>query len=191
MKRNHIPKLIVVLGFLVLLVAATGSVIAFPDYTNECGGSGCHDTHATLTVTTNSTVDAVTGESFTLQISAGNGADYVAIKEGWADNDYFTVSEPLVQDDSTNDTNSAVGEISVEITITPLSNGTYTLRIWTASASDLAESFDVTVTVIGETGTTPPPPVDLVGIWNTMMIWVPIASGVVLLVLGYLSIRRN
>jgi hypothetical protein len=136
-------------------------------------------------------VDAETGVSFLLQIDAGNGAEYVAIKEGWADNDYFTVSEPLVQDDSTNDTNAAVGEISVEITITPLTNGTYTLRVWTAAAGDLAESFDVTVTVIGETGTTPPPPVDLYGIWSTMMIWVPIASGVVLLVLGYLAFRRN
>ncbi|MHA1963441.1 MAG: hypothetical protein ACXACG_07140 [Candidatus Thorarchaeota archaeon] len=191
MKRNHIPKLIVVLGFLVLLVAATGSVIANPDYTGECGGSGCHDTHATLTLTTNTTVDAVAGESFTLQITAGNGADYVAIKGGWADNDFFTVSEPLVQDDSTNDTNLAVGEISVEITITPLSNGTFILRIWTAAGSDLAESFDVSVTVTGDPGTTPPPPVDLVGIWNTMMIWVPIASGVILVAFGYLALRRK
>ncbi|MBY8997343.1 MAG: hypothetical protein KGD60_06410 [Candidatus Thorarchaeota archaeon] len=191
MKRNHIPKLIAVMGFLVLLIAATGSVIAFPDQTNECGGSGCHDTHATLTLTTNSTVDATTGESFTLQITAGNGANYVAIKEGWADNDYFTVSEPLVQDDSTNDTNLAVGEISVEVTITPLTNGTYTLRIWTASAGDLAESFDITVTVTGVPGTTPPPTVDLFGIWSTMMMWVPIASGVILLILGYLALRRK
>ncbi|MHA2151451.1 MAG: hypothetical protein ACXAAQ_05605, partial [Candidatus Thorarchaeota archaeon] len=185
------PKLLVIMGFFVLLIAASGSVIAFPDYTGECGGSGCHDTHGTLTISTNSTVDAVTGESFTLQVTAGNGAEYVAAKEGWADNDYFSVSEPLVEDDSANDTNLVVGEILVEITITPLSNGTFTLRFWAASGSDLAESFDVTVTVVGESGPTPTPPVDLVGIWNTLMIWVPIASGVILLIFGYLALRRN
>jgi len=179
------------MGLLVLLVAATGSVIAYPTYTNECGGVGCHDTHSTLTITTNSTVDAETGVSFTLQINAGNGADYIAIKGGWADNDYFTISEPLVQDDSTNDTNATDGEISVDITITPLTNGTFTLRIWTAAGGDLAESFDVTVTVTGESGTTPPPPVDLYGIWSMMMIWVPITSGVILLILGYLAFRRK
>jgi len=191
MKRNHIPKLVAVMSLLVLLVVATGSVIAHPEYTNECGGVGCHDTLSTLTIATNSTVGAETGVSFTLQINAGNGADYVAIKGGWADNDYFTVSEPLVQDDSTNDTNPTDGEISVEITITPLTNGTFTLRIWTASGGDLAESFDVTVTVTGESGTTPPPPVDLYGIWSTMMIWVPITSGGILLILGYLAFRRK
>ena len=191
MKRKHISKLLVTVSFLVLVIAAAGSVIAFEDNTAECGSSGCHTTFSTLTLTTNSTVDAVSGESFTLQIIAGNGAEYVAIKEGWADNDYFSVSEPLVQDDSANDTNLVVGEITVDITITPLSNGTFTLRIWTAAASDLAESFDVTITVTGEAGTTPPPPVDLVGIWNTLMIWVPIATAVILLIFGYLAFRRN
>ncbi len=191
MKRNHTTKLIVVLSFLVLLVAATGSVVANPEYTSECGN--CHIVTGTLTVTTNSTVDAETGESFILQIDAGNGAEYVAIKSGWADNDYFTISEPLVQDDSANDANAADGEISVEITVTPLTNGTYTLRIWTASGGQLSESFDVTVTVTGQPGTItpPPPPVDLYGIWSMMMIWVPIASGAILLILGYLALRRK
>jgi len=191
MKRNHVKKLVVALSFFALLVAATGSVVANPDLTNECGGTGCHETFGTLTLTTNSTVDAETGVSFTLQIDAGNGAEYVAVKKGWADNDYFNVSESLVQDGSTNDTNAADGEISVEIIITPLTNGTYTLRIWTAADGGLAESFDVTVTVAGPLGTTPPPPVDLFGIWSMMMILVPIAAGVILLIFGYLALKRN
>ena len=186
-------KLLVVASFLVLFVAAMNSVVASHDSLNECGNSGCHETFSVLTLTTNSTVDAETGVSFTLQIDAGNGAEYVAVHEGWADNSFFTVSEPLVQDDSTNDTNASDGEMSVEITFTPLTNGTYTIRIWTVgvAGSDLAESFDVTVTVTGETGTTPPPPVDLYGIWTTMMIWVPAAAGLILLLLGYLALKRD
>lgn len=198
MKRNHAMKLLVVLGFLVLILAATNSVTASPGLTGECGlGSGCHETPGTLTLSTNSTVDAETNDPFTLQIEAGNGAEYVAIKGGWANNDFFTVSESLVQDDSTEDTNAADGEISVEITFTPLTNGTFTLRIWTVgeAGSDLADSFDVTVTVTGEPGTTPttPPPttVDLYGIWSMMMIWVPAATAAILIIFGYLALRRK
>ena len=196
MKRNHTVKLLVALSFLVLLVAATSSVVANPEFTGECGvGTGCHETFGTLTLTTNSTVEAETGVSFTLQIDAGNGAEYVSTIGGWADNDYFTISQPQIQDGSTNDTNAAVGEISVEITVTPLTNGTYTLRIWAVgiAESDLADSFDVTITVTGEAGTVtpPPPPVDLFGIWTTMMIWVPIATGLILVIFGYLAFKRN
>jgi hypothetical protein len=191
MKRNHITKLVVALSFLVLVVAAASSVVAFPEYTNECGT--CHTTTGTLTLSTNSTVDAETGEQFTLQINAGNGAEYIAVKSGWADNDVFTISESLIEDDSPDDTNAAVGEISVDITFTPLTNGTYTIRIWTAAAGELSESYDVTVTVTGETGTVPttPPPVDLMGIWEMMLIAVPTATGVILLVLGYLALKRK
>ncbi len=196
MKRNHTMKLLVAMSFLVLLVAATSSVVANPGLTGECGvGSGCHETFGTLTLTTNSTVDAETGVSFTLQIDAGNGAEYVSVLGGWADNDYFTISQPQIQDSSTNDTNAATGEISVEITFTPLTNGSYTLRIWAVgpALSDLAESFDVTITVAGPSGTvtTPTPPVDLVGIWTSMMIWVPVVTGLILLFFGYLAFKRN
>ncbi|KXH73575.1 MAG: hypothetical protein AM326_10545 [Candidatus Thorarchaeota archaeon SMTZ-45] len=191
MKRNHIMKLLVVMSFLTLVIAAASSVVAFPDNTGECGNSGCHDTLTTLTLTTNSTLDAETGVPFVLQVDAGNGAEYIAVKGGWADNDYFTISEPLVQDDSTNDTNANDGEISVDITFIPISNGTYTIRIWAAAGGDLARSFDVTVTVTGESGTTPPPPADLIGIWGSMMVLVPLATGVILLIFGYFALRRD
>ncbi len=193
MKRNHTTKLLVIMSFLLLLVAAASSVVASPNFSSECGSAGCHETFTTLTLTTNSSVDAETGVPFVLQIDAGNGAEYVAIKSGWEDNDYFTISEPLVQDDSTNDTNAADGEISVDVTFTPLTNGTFTIRIWTAAGGDLAQSFDVTVVVTGESGTTTPPPttVDLYEIWSMMIIWVPIATGLILVVLGYLAIKRR
>ncbi|MFW9806097.1 MAG: hypothetical protein ACFFFK_05150 [Candidatus Thorarchaeota archaeon] len=191
MKRNHITKLMVILSFLVLVFAATGSVVANPEYTTECGG--CHTNTGTLTLSTNSTVAAETGDPFILQITAGNGAEYIAVKSGWADNDYFTISETLVQDDSTNDTNGSAGEITVDITFTPLTNGTHTIRIWTAAAGALSESFDVTVTVTGAAGTTPttPPPVDLEGIWDMMVIWVPATTAVILVILGYIALRRR
>ena len=181
----------VILGFLVLVFAATSSVVAYPEYSTECGG--CHTNTGTLTLSTNSSVAAETGDPFTLQITAGNGAEYIAVKHGWADNDYFTISETLVEDGATNDTNGASGEITVVITFTPLTNGTHTLRIWTAAAGALSESFDVTVTVTGAAGTVPttPPPVDLVGIWHMMIIGVPVATGAILLILGYVALKRK
>ncbi|MFX1561346.1 MAG: hypothetical protein ACFFBL_12220 [Promethearchaeota archaeon] len=197
MKRNHAMRLFLVMGFFVLILAATNSVVANPGLTSECGMSGgCHETHGTLTLTTNSTVDAETSVPFVLQIEAGNGAEYIAIKSDWENNNFFTISESLVQDDSPDDTNASNGEISVEITFTPLSNGTYTIRIWTVgeAGSDLADSFDVTVTVTGEQGTTPTPPpttVDLYGIWRMMLLWVPGATAVILVIFGYLAIRRK
>ena len=191
MKGNHLTKLVIVLSFLVLIIAAASSVVARPEFAGECGSSGCHETFDTLTLSTDSSVDAETGVPFILEIEAGNGAEYIAIKDGWADNGNFIVSETLVQDNSADDINAAEGEISIEVTVTPLTNGTFTFRIWTAAGGDLSESFDVTVTVTGETGTTPPPPVDLMGIWRTMMATVPLATGVILLILGYIALRRN
>ncbi|MFW9974675.1 MAG: hypothetical protein ACFFDQ_05400 [Candidatus Thorarchaeota archaeon] len=195
MKRNLTTELLVIMSFLLLLVAAASSVVASPNFSSECGSAGCHETFSTLTLTTNSSVNAETGVPFVLQIDAGNGAEYVAIKSGWEDNDYFTISEPLVQDESTNDNNAADGEISVDVTFTPITNGTFTIRIWTAAGGDLARSFDVTVVVTGEPGTTtptlPPTTVDLYEIWSMMMIWVPVAAGLILVVLGYLAIKRR
>ena len=192
MKRNHATKLIVALSFLVLLIAAAGSVMAHPDYTAECGD--CHTNTGTLTLTTNSTVNAETGDPFSLQIQAGNGAEYIAIKSGWGDNDYFRISDTLIQDNSVNDTNAAVGEITVDVTFTPLLNGSRTIRIWTAATGLLGDSFDVAVTVTGEpsgTVTTPNPPVDLVGIWTMMLYTVPAATALILVVFGYLALRRK
>jgi hypothetical protein len=193
-------KLVIVMSFLILGLAAVSSITAFESQAGECGTSGCHDTPAVLTLASNSTsVTTTTGTPFVLQIDAGNGAEWVSMKTGWADNSNFTISESHVEDDTTADTNAASGEITVEVTFTPLSPGNLTIRIWTAAGSDLATSLDIDVTVTGETitptftTTTPPPDpsAELYDIWVQMMIWVPIASGIILLFLGYIAIRRN
>jgi len=200
MKRNQLTKIVVAIGFLALLVAtAAGSVRATPAYsggdTDECGNSGCHDTLGTLTLASNSTsLSATTGEPFVLRIDAGNGAEWIAVQTAWADNSQFSISEIVIEDDSVNDTDAVVGEISVELTFIPLTAGDYTIRIWTASASTLATSLDVTVTVTGSAITTiatPTPTIDLLGTWRILMIIVPVATGAILLILGIVAFKGN
>ena len=201
MKRNQITKIVVALSFLLLLVAtAAGSVRATPAYsggdTDECGNSGCHGTFGTLTLASNSTsLSATTGEPFVLRIDAGNGAEWIAVQTEWADNSQFSISQKVIEDDSTNDTNAASGAISVDITFTPLSPGDLTIRVWTAASSDLASSLDVAVTVTGQSITTTTEPtdtgLDLVGTWRMLMIIVPVATGVILLILGIVAFKRN
>ena len=101
MKRNQISKIIIALSFLSLLVVtAAGSVGAFGGQTDECGDSGCHDTLGTLTLVSNSTsLSATTGESFVLEIQAGNGAEWIKIISGWEDNAQFTISQEEIEDD--------------------------------------------------------------------------------------------
>jgi hypothetical protein len=195
-------KLVIALSFLILSLMAVNSITAFEDQASECGTPSCHDTAGTLTLASNSTsVTTTAGSPFVLQIDAGNGAEWVSMKTGWADNDDFSMSESHVEDDSASDTNAVSGAITVVVTFTPLSAGIKTIRIWTAAGSDLASSLDVTVNVTASTTTpttttptttTPPEPtINLYEVWVQMMIWVPIASGLILLFLGYIAIRRN
>jgi len=196
MKRNQLTKIIFAIGFLSLLVvAAAGSVGAFGGQTDECGNTDCHNTGGVLTLVSNSTsLSATTGESFVLEIQAGNGAEWVKIISGWEDNAEFSISQEEIEDDSVNDTNIATGEITIGVTFIPLSAGTHTIRIWTASADDLASSLDITVTVTGAAITTAPtsaPPIDLLGTWRMLMIIVPVATGVILIILGIVAFKRN
>lgn len=198
MKRNQLSKMLFVIGFLSLLVvAAAGSVGAFGTQTDECGTLGCHDTAGVLTLDSNSTsVTATTGESFVLVIDAGNGAEWIKVIGNWEDNAQFTVSQTEIEDGSVNDTDASTGAISVDLTFIPLSAGDYTIRIWTAAADDLASSLDIDVTVTGEAITTAPtttdtPPIDLVETWRFLMIIVPVATGVILLVLGIVAFKVN
>ncbi|MFW9926071.1 MAG: hypothetical protein ACFFDM_04810 [Candidatus Thorarchaeota archaeon] len=197
MKRKQTMKLfIIMMGFLILIFAAAGSITAFDSQTSECGSSGCHDTAGVLTLASNSTsVSANTGTPFTLQIDAGNGAAWVSIKPGWADNSNFTVSESHVEDDSASDSNAVSGEITVIVTFTPLSPGNLTIRVWTAAGSDLASSIDIDVEVTGETVTTVTPPPNtgeqLYEIWTMLMMVAPIATGVLLAIFGYIALKRK
>jgi len=196
MKRNQLTKIVVVLSFLsLLIVTAAGSAGAYGGQTDECGTSGCHDTLGTLTIVSNSTsVTATTGESFVLVIQAGNGAEWIKVISGWEDNAQFSISQQEIEDDSVNDTDVVVGAISVELTFIPLAAGDHTIRIWTASADDYATSLDIAVTVTGETvttTTTTTATIDLLETWRFMMITVPVATGVILLVLGIVVFKRN
>ncbi|MFW9794144.1 MAG: PPC domain-containing protein [Candidatus Thorarchaeota archaeon] len=197
MKRKHTLKFfIIIMSFLVLSLTALGSITAFPGQTDECGSSGCHDTAGTLTLGSNSTtVNATSGTPFTLQIDAGNGAMWVSIKPGWADNSNFTISDSHVEDGSADDANAAPGEITVVVTFTPLSPGNLTIRVWTAAGSDLASSIDIDVEVTGQAITTVTPPPDpseqLYEIWIMLMIAAPVAAGVLLVIFGYIAIKRK
>ena len=195
MKRNQSTKIVVVLCFMsLLIVTAAGSAGAFGGLTDECGTSGCHDTLGTLTIVSNSTsVTATTGESFVLVIQAGNGAEWIKVISGWEDNAQFSISQQEIEDDSVNDTDVVVGAISVELTFIPLSAGDHTIRIWTAAAKKLATSLDISVTVTGETITTitTTATIDLLETWRFMMLTVPVATGVILLVLGIVAFKRN
>jgi hypothetical protein len=197
MKRNQLPRILVVIGFLSLLVvAAAGSAGAFGSQTDECGTSGCHDTLGTLTIVSNSTsVSATTGVAFTLAIQAGNGAEWIKVMTGWEDNAQFSISQQEIEDGSVNDTDATTGAITIDLTFIPLSPGTHTIRIWTAAASDLATSLDITVTVTGESITTntqpTETPINLVATWGMLMIIVPVVTGVILLILGLVAFKRN
>ncbi|MBE0527266.1 MAG: hypothetical protein IH631_10005 [Candidatus Thorarchaeota archaeon] len=151
MRKSFKSLILLSLVSMLLIFAGASMSIAFPSSTSECGTSGCHDT-ATLTITSNATgaVNATVGKPFTLNIDAGgySGGDqefYVSIESSWADNDQFSFTATSIQDNGAGDLNSNLNEISISVDFTPLSMGTYTLRIWTAGKSDEAGSLDVTV----------------------------------------------
>jgi hypothetical protein len=197
MIRNHLKRNIIVFGFFAFLfIAAAGSVGAFPTQTLECGTSGCHDTRGVLTITSNSTsFNATTGTPFALSLQAGNGAAWIAIRNGWADNSKFAISQDEVQDGSVNDTNAASGAITATITFVPLSSGNLTIRIWTAAGGGVATPLDVVVNVTGSSITTYPTTSsgdsELILTWSVMIMVIPTASGVILLVLGLIVFRRK
>ncbi len=146
--------------FLVILLTAASMVIAYPNWTDECGNSGCHDT-SSLTVTSNATgtVDASLGIPFTLTIDAGGYTRgdtefYVNIEPSWADNNQFSFTTTSIQDNGAGDLNSNLNQISISVDFTPTSAGTYTLRIWAAGKNDVAGSLDVSVSVADDI--TPP-----------------------------------
>jgi hypothetical protein len=196
-KYRNRTKLLVVMGFMALLVVGANSALAFPSQSAGCGiDQACHATAGTITVSTNATgtVNAVAWVNFTLTIDSGNGADQVAIRSGWEDNSNFLFSLEDIEDDSSNDQNAAIGEISTSITITPTTVGTFTIRIWSVSATLLGTSQDIVVDVAENTDTTPPPttptPMDPIEVWTMLMYLFPAVATVILVVLGVIVFRR-
>ncbi len=191
--------MILIFGFLstILIVTAGANIVsATLTQTAECGG--CHDNAASININTDvtGTVAASVDEPFTVTIDATGGAILLRIEKSWStvDNDMFDYSTQVVHDNGAGDTNSAEGEISVEIEVTPLVGGQYTLRIWVGGEYPNANSVDIEVDVEGATtGFTPTEPVDpaeLISIWYTMMfILIPLV-GIIMIILAIYIIRR-
>ena len=202
MNRKQIKRSVIIIGFFMFFIfAAANSVIAYPGgYTggdaNECGSPGCHTTTGVLTLASNSTnVNATTGEAFVLDLSAGNGAEWIAIVASWANNSQFAVSQRAIQDGSTNDTNSASGSISAQVRFIPLTPGNMTIKVWTAAVGGVATSLVINVEVTGQsittTTTTQSTGFDPVSMWIQLLMIIPVSVGVILLILGITVFKKK
>ncbi|MDF1540153.1 MAG: hypothetical protein P1Q69_14755 [Candidatus Thorarchaeota archaeon] len=148
-------KVTILIVFTLVLAGFYGAnnAIASLGQTAECGG--CHNTSGVLILTSNAsgTVDAIVGVSFMLVVDAsgytgGDNEFAISLQANWADNNEFDFTAEEIVDGSLSDKNAATNEIQAEYTFTPLTEGTQTIRIWTAAAGDLATSLDVTVSVL-------------------------------------------
>lgn len=166
MKSSKKLSIVIIFCFLTIVFSGAYSAIGRPTFTNECGSSGCHDTH-TMTISSNATgpVNANVGVSFTLVVDATSndggaksGDMAVAVLSGWADNNQFSFTDQSIIDDAAGDSNANIAEMTVTFTFTPLNAGSWTLRIWTGAKGDLAQVLDVSVSVILADST--PPTID-------------------------------
>ncbi len=154
MTKNRKARLLIILTLISTIFIAAPFAVSFPSQTLEC--SDCHTSSGALDLLSNATgtVQAVSGVPFILYFdAAGSGA--LSIQSGWANNSQFSFSTQLVEDNSGDDLNTNADEIEASITITPLSEGTFTIRIWSAAAGALAISLDVSINVSQNTGTVP------------------------------------
>ncbi|MHA2379806.1 MAG: hypothetical protein ACXADO_09920 [Candidatus Thorarchaeota archaeon] len=209
MKRRHRGKILGIAALILTVFVIAGTSLASPNFEDECGGPGCHDTLGhTLSVNATGTIQAETGVPFVLIITAGSGAEAVSMQSESADNGEFTVSKDVVRDGDAEDTNANTGEIEASISFTPNSAGSFVIRIWTGSTGRIGRSSDVSVTVTQSTTTTTgttttttttgtttttdngPSDEELIQIWEMMMtVFIP-AAGVILVILGVAVIRR-
>ena len=217
MRKDHRAVIFGLIALVVILAAGASLSLAHSDNTSECGT--CHATQGNVTLMSNATgtVDATVGQPFVLEISStdpdlSESNDLAVKMVSAADNDQFSYSITLVEDDDTGDTNANVGEIDFAVTITPLTAGSWTIRIWAASLSFHGLSIDVTVDVAGSTTTTTTGTTttttqttttttttttqtglsneQLVRIWEMMMMTFIPAAGILLVVIGVFVIRR-
>jgi len=196
MKINRKARLLIILSLISTIFVAAPFAVSFTSQTNEC--SNCHTSSGALDLSSNATgtVQAVSGVPFVLYFdAAGSGA--LSIQSGWANNSQFSFSVQLVEDNSGDDLNANADEIEASITVTPLSDGTFTIRIWSAAAGALAISLDVSINVIQNTvttSTTPPTttPTGQGDIDNWFITWIIMFSAMelVLIVLSLYIWRR-
>ncbi|MGY5852262.1 MAG: hypothetical protein RTU92_01690, partial [Candidatus Thorarchaeota archaeon] len=150
----------ILIGLLVVTFGFASFSLGFPGQDGECGV--CHTTPDVLTLTSDAggTIDAEVGTPFDLEVystgyTESDNLYAISLQAGWADNDQFSFTAIEVQDGSTEDTNPTQNEITTSFTFTPLTGGSYTIRVWVAAKDDLATSLDVPVSV-SEGDTTPP-----------------------------------
>ena len=202
MKMKLAKRLFLVTCFLALFVASASFALAFPSNDNAC--DSCHTTTDVLTLTSNATgtVDATVGVPFALDLDASNGVGYLKIVSAWSNNDQFSFAVLEVEDDSSDDTDSAAGEIALVLEITPLATGTHTIEIWVAAASQLSANLLVTVEVVENTDTTitttttttTTPTVittDPVETWTTLMYLFNASAAVMLIIFAVVMMKRT
>lgn len=150
---KKVKLLVVALGLIVLLAAAAFSVEAPPFQTNPCGT--CHINTGVLILTSNATgtVDAIIGVPFVLIVnqtgySGGDGRVAIGLRPDWPDNMQFSFVEEGVKDGDVSDLNPTADQVTVSFTLTPLTEGSWTVRIWTAGAQGMiGTSLDISVSV--------------------------------------------
>ncbi|MHA1958689.1 MAG: hypothetical protein ACW99U_00505 [Candidatus Thorarchaeota archaeon] len=200
MKRKQKANLIGTFLFAAIIMGLVPLAFTFPSNPNEC--NQCHTDSLTLGLSSNATgtVDVEVGVSFVVEFTADNGAEALAIGSDWADNEQFTISDALIEDNDAEDTDATDGVITTSVTFTPLSEGEYTIRAWVAASSALATGLDVAVNVTqGSTTITTPPTTTtttttvedpLFSIWTTMMYtFIPITA-VILVIFTVIMIRK-
>lgn len=157
MKKGEL--LVVVLGLGVLLAAAAFSVEAPPFQTNPCGT--CHVNTGVLILSSNATgtVNATVGVPFVLIVNqtgyvGGDGRVAIGLRPDWPDNMQFSFVEQGVKDGDVSDLNPTADQVTVSFTLTPLTEGSWTVRIWTAGAQGMiGTSLDISVSVSDATTT--------------------------------------
>ncbi|MHA1907643.1 MAG: hypothetical protein ACW98Y_10150 [Candidatus Thorarchaeota archaeon] len=202
MKLKVVKRVLLVTGFLALFVASASMALAFPSNNNPC--DQCHTTTDILTIVSNATgtVDATAGVPFVLEVDASNGAELIKIVSDWSNNDQFTFSVMEIEDESGDDTDAAIGEITVELTVSTTAVGTHTIEIWTAAATQLSAQLTVTVdvtentdTTLPTTTTTPTTPTetttDPVETFTTMMYLFNAVTAVLLIVFAIVMLKRT
>ncbi len=207
MKKKLVKTLLIVTCLLTVFVAGGTYALAHPSETQQC--DVCHTNTSVLTLTSNATgtVSAMVAIPFTLVLTAGNGAEAMKIVSTWANNNQFTFNTSdtiLVEDGQTGDTNSATGEITTHVTVTPVAAGSYTIRVWTATGPGLlSKSLDVAVDVAQNTATTLPTtsttttpttstgPTNVIEQWTYDLISFNAIAAVVLVVLGAVICKRS
>lgn len=201
MRKSQKMNILACFALVVIIAVGAVSVLARPSFGSNCAQSGCHADNTIIGLSSNATgtVLARVGEPFVLILDADSGVNAISIPDNVANNDQFTPSTDLIEDDNTGDTNANDGEITAEVSITPLADGTFTLQIWAMEGGTIGTPLDIAVQVeestITTTTTTTTTPDGLSEeerkqLWYTMMyIFIP-ATGVILAVLGFVIIRR-